>query len=118
MPDATAPRARWKTPALIALVAANAAMAASLFAPWLPGVPDAAPASAQAADPEIAAMMQPAGEYLMIPATLTSANQDILYIIDTRSGNLTAAAFERQGGIEFIPPLPLSQFFQRAGQGR
>ncbi len=100
-------RFSWKKPALVALVAANVALGVSLVTPWLPaGFPEAAPAKAQvAAGPS---------DYVMIPASLTSANQDILYIVDARTGNLTAAAYNRQNGITFIPPLALSQFFNQA----
>ncbi|MEM1013131.1 MAG: hypothetical protein AAGI46_13035 [Planctomycetota bacterium] len=88
---------------LAALVGVNAVLGLSLAVPFLPG---ATPANAQvAAGPS---------DYVMIPATLTSANQDILYIIDARTGNLTAAAFDRQNGITFIAPLPLSQAFNQA----
>ena len=92
-------RDAWKTPALAALCVANGALGLALVGDVLPA---ASPARA-------AAMQGRPGEYLMIPATLTTANQDVIYVIDTQTGDLTAAAFDRQTGITFIPPLRLSQ---------
>lgn len=71
------------------------------------------------ASPAYAAAAQQAGrpsEYLMIPARLTSVNQDVVYIIDTQTGDLTAAAYDAQQGIQFIDPLRLSQVFDGANR--
>lgn len=104
-------RASWKTPALAALCVANAALGLSLLADVLPAG-FAAPAKAQQQQQQIG---RPS-EYLLVPAQLTSANQEIIYIIDTQNGDLTAAAFNRQNGISFIPPLRLSQNFDNAAR--
>jgi hypothetical protein len=96
------------TSVLCLLVAGNVALAWSLLNPGQSLTP-AANANAE---------FQPASEYLMVPAQLTSANQDIIYVIDTRSGNLSALAYDRQRGIEAIAPLRLSEFFERARQGQ
>ena len=92
----------WKTPAIVALCVANAALGLSLVGEVVPGV---APAKAamQGGRP---------GDYLMIPATLTTANQDIVYVIDTNTGSVTAAVYSRQNGLQFLEaPLNRNQVF-------
>ncbi len=101
-------RDAWKTPLIAALCVANAALGLSLVSDVLP-IDGASPATA-------AMQVGRPSEYLMIPAQLTSANQEIIYIVDTQSGDLTAAAFQRNSGINFIAPLRLGQSFQNAGR--
>ena len=97
---------RWKRPAIAALAVVNAALALALVG----GTPDLA------SDAGAAQLGRPS-EYLMIPARLTNLSQDIVYIIDTANGNLTAAAYDRQQGVQFIPPQRLSDAFNQAAAG-
>ena len=97
---------RWKRPAIAALAVVNAGLALALVG----GTPDLA------GDATAAQLGRPS-EYLMIPARLTNIGQDIVYIIDTGNGNLTAAAYDRQQGVQFIPPQRLSEAFNQAAAG-
>ena len=106
---------------LCLLVAGNAMLAWSLLAPNKTVVPAAGaqvladaldvPAEELGEVQGIDAMMQPASEYLMIPANLISANQDIIYVLDTRTGALSALAYNRADGLTAVPPLQLGEFF-------
>jgi hypothetical protein len=107
-PVITTRRDRWKTAATVGLLVASGALALSL----LGGSPDlatSADAQAQAGRPS---------DYVLLPASLNTANQEVLYVLDTQSGELTAAAVSRQGNrgtISFINPIPLREAFQGAG---
>ena len=101
-PTDTPRRGRWKTPMLAALGVANVALLASLL-----GFDGASTADAQNAG-------RPS-EYLMIPASLTNLNQDIVYIVDTNSGALTAAVYDRNNGLRFLEvPLSPNEVFGNA----
>lgn len=112
-------RAGWKTPALAMLGVANVALLASLLGT---GLDAASPAQAQSAEAgaetsiNAAAQVGRPSEYLMIPARLTNLGQDIVYIIDTQNGDLTAVAYDRQNGMQFIQPVRLSQAFNNVGR--
>ena len=111
-----------------ALGVANAALLAALVFPGgvTPPAGDApAELSLASLSPDFAAaananaLANQAGrpsEYLMIPARLTNLGQDIVYVIDTQNGDLTAAAYDRNNGIQFIAPLRLSQLFDQAAR--
>lgn len=114
-------RAGWKTPALAILAVANAALLASLLGTGLDAASPARAQNAQSAQADgqtsiNAAQAGRPSEYLMLPARLTNLGQDIVYIIDTQSGDLTAVAYDRQNGMQFIQPVRLSQAFNNAGR--
>ena len=93
-----------KTAVVAGLVVANAALGLSLLGRHV----EANTAEAQVGRPS---------EYIMIPAELTSLNQDIVYIVDQDNGNTTAVAFQQNNkAMEFIAPVPLSRFFNEANR--
>ena len=58
-------------------------------------------------------------EYVMIPARISNLGSDILYVLDTQTGNLTAIAYDQQGrSMQNIAPVPLGAAFQQANNGR
>lgn len=64
----------------------------------------------QAADADEILAAQQGGrpsEYLLIPATLTNIGQDIVYVLDTQTGLLSAAAYDNNEGLRFIQPVPV-----------
>lgn len=80
-----------RTLALVALVILNAALGVSLIAGLLP---DNSANAAQVARPS---------EYLLIPGRPIGVNQDVLYIIDTENGWLSAAGYNQtNNSIDFI----------------
>ena len=99
-------RRRWSGGSflLAALAVLNAALLASLLGRF---VPDNTAAAAQAAP----------SEYIMMPSRPLGLNQDILYVVDTRNGNMTVVGYNQNGAaggsMEFLPPIPLSQLFRR-----
>jgi hypothetical protein len=98
----------WSLPTLIVLGVANAALMLSLLGAT-PDFATRADAAAQVGRPS---------EYALIPVSLTSTNQDVLAILDTQNGGFTAAAYDRNQGIQFIRVLPLGQQFDAAAGRR
>ena len=104
----TKPRRRWTGSSflLAALAVLNAALLASLLGRFVPD--NAAGAAAAQAAPS---------EYIMMPSRPLGLNQDILYVLDTRNGNMTVIGYNANGGnggaMEALPPIPLSQLFRR-----
>ena len=110
-PDETAARParrrRWSGGSflLAGLAVLNAALLASLLGRF---VPDNTAEAAMQAQPS---------EYILMPSRPLGLNQDILYVLDTRNGNMTVVGYnqngEAGGTMEFLPPIPLSQLFRR-----
>ena len=89
-----------KTLALAALVVVNAALGLSLLGGFTPDN-TAEAAAAQVGRPS---------EYLMIPGRPIGLNQDVVYIVDTTNGLLSAAGYNQTNGvIEFTPALNLNR---------
>jgi hypothetical protein len=57
------------------------------------------------------------GEYIMVPARLTGANNGVIYMIDTRNGLLAGFAYDNNKN-DFITFQPINlQRFMEAGGG-
>ena len=81
-----------------ALVALNVILVAGLAAQWLR--PNAAVAQA-AARPS---------DYIIVPGTIQANPAQILYIIDTQTGMLSARSFNGQTMVD-MAPIDLNRFF-------
>lgn len=96
-----------KSAVIAAMVVVNAALGLSLVSSLTEG------------NTAEAAQVGRPSEYLMIPAQITNLNSDIVYIIDTQTGNLTAAAMDQTSKtIQFIAPVPLGDAFNQQRGGR
>jgi hypothetical protein len=63
-----------------------------------------APAQAQAARPS---------DYLMIPGEIIGGNNALIWVIDSRNGQLSAVTLDRTGkGIDMMAPMDLKRVFQ------
>ena len=80
-----------------ALLALNVLLAAALLGQWLR--PNAA--QAQVARPS---------DYILIPATVQGLQQEVIYIIDTQSGQLSARTFDGRQFVD-MKPIDLKRFF-------
>jgi hypothetical protein len=90
-----------RSKALWALVALNAVLLAFLVAQWLK--PNAAMAQAQLARPS---------DYVLIPGTVQGNPAQIVYMIDTQNGWLSARSFSGQLMID-MPPIDLNRLFSQ-----
>ena len=86
-----------------ALVALNVLLLTTLTGQWLR--PNAAVAQAQIPRPS---------DYLMLPGHVQGSPSDIVYIIDTQNGLLSARMYDGQAVVD-MAPIPLAKYFQPAG---
>ena len=107
-PATPRPRRLWRGSSflLAALAVLNAALLASLLGRFVPDN-SAVAAAAQGAP----------SEYILMPSRPLGLNQDILYVVDTRNGNMTVVGYNQTGNgggnMVFQDPIPLSALFRR-----
>ena len=86
-----------------ALVALNVLFLTTLAGQWLR--PNAAVAQQQIPRPS---------DYILIPGVIQGSATDIVYIIDTQNGLLSARLFDGQN-FQDMAPIQLNKFFQAGG---
>ena len=83
-----------------ALVALNVLLGAALIGQWVrPNM-----AHAQVARPS---------DYIMVPGTVQGLPQQVIYIVDTQNGLLSARMFDGRQ-LQDMPPIDLKRFLQPA----
>lgn len=93
-----------RSKAVWALVALNACLLACLIGQWLrPNV--AAAQGAAAARPS---------DYILIPGTVQASQAEIVYMIDTQNGLLSARTFTGQQMVD-MPAIDLNRLFNPRG---
>ncbi len=115
------PRSRGVGKSLLlgAFALANAGLLASLFLGRPASDPAALDLSAldfasvahaqQAGDAQLVASQQAGrpSEYLLLPVKLSNIDQEVVYILDTQSGFMTAAAYDNNDGLRFVGQVAL-----------
>jgi hypothetical protein len=87
-----------------ALVALNVLLMAALVGRWM----KPATAMAQAAGPS---------DYIIVPAEVVGGNGAIVFIVDTRRGQLSAMGLENNR-LASMAPIDLNRVFERGGGNR
>lgn len=92
-----------RSKAVWALVALNVLLLTTLVGQWLK--PNAAFAQAQLPRPS---------DYILIPGAVQGSPADIVYVIDTVNGLLSARMYDGQS-LQDMAPIPLAKYFQQQG---
>jgi hypothetical protein len=92
-----------RSKAVWALVALNVLLLTTLVGQWLR--PNAASAQAQLPRPS---------DYIFIPGVIQGSPADIVYVIDTQNGLLSARLYDGQN-LQDMAPISLAKYFQQAG---
>jgi hypothetical protein len=92
-----------RSKAVWALIALNALLLSTLIGQWLK--PNAAVAQQQIPRPS---------DYILIPGVVQGSPADIVYVIDTQNGLLSARMYDGQA-LQDMAPIPLAKYFQQGG---
>ena len=90
-----------------ALVALNAVLLTTFVGQWLR--PNAAVA-------QFAPQARPS-DYLIVPGTVQGSQNEVLFIVDTQNGLLSARLFDGQNFVD-MAPIQLNRIFGTGNQGR
>lgn len=91
-----------------ALVALNALLLATLVGQWFK--PNAAVA-------QFAPQQARPSDYLIVPGSIQGTQNELLYIVDTQNGLLSARLFDGQT-FQDMAPIQLNRIFGNTNQGR